>query len=340
MAEILIIKLGALGDVLRTTCILPGLKTKYPGAVIEWLTLPNAAELLVDNSWIDLVWVKDDHVLKKLQKKTYDLVISLDDDEWPSMVASSLSVRELFGAFFTNGEIGYTDSSARWFDMSLISRQGKMRADQLKKKNKESYPALLCNMLGIEMGRPNLVIAEADDRVARRFFDKNFSKGHQIVGLNTGAGPRWRFKKLSAVKTVELSNLLVEKLGVEVLLFGGPEEQERNKWIKKKARYQIFDAGGDRSILEFAALIGRCDALVTSDSLAMHIGYVLRVNVAAFFGPTSAAEIELFDNGIKIAPTMSCLCCYKTDCDYEQTCMDNIQVRSIYESVRMLLEGR
>jgi heptosyltransferase II len=51
--RILIIKLGALGDVLRTTCILPGLKQMHKTSHISWLTDPSAKCLLKSNGLID-----------------------------------------------------------------------------------------------------------------------------------------------------------------------------------------------------------------------------------------------------------------------------------------------
>ena len=40
--SVIIIKLDALGDVLRTTAILPAVKRKYPAAHITWITRRNA----------------------------------------------------------------------------------------------------------------------------------------------------------------------------------------------------------------------------------------------------------------------------------------------------------
>ena len=50
--KILIIKLGALGDVIRTTSILKGLKEKYPNCKIDWVTYKYCFELLqIHTSW-------------------------------------------------------------------------------------------------------------------------------------------------------------------------------------------------------------------------------------------------------------------------------------------------
>ena len=67
--------------------------------------------------------------------------------------------------------------------------------------------------------------------------------------------------------------------------------------------------------MEFATLINLCKILITSDSLAMHIGIALKKKVIVFFCPTSSSEIELYNRGSKIIPKTGCLCCYKEKCD-------------------------
>ena len=53
--RILIIKTGALGDVLRTTILLGGIKRAYPESHITWITAP-AAVPLVPGSLVDRIW--------------------------------------------------------------------------------------------------------------------------------------------------------------------------------------------------------------------------------------------------------------------------------------------
>jgi heptosyltransferase-2 len=68
-------------------------------------------------------------------------------------------------------------------------------------------------------------------------------------------------------------------------------------------------------LLDFAALIDLCDVLITSDSLAMHVGVARDVRTVAFFAPTSAAEIELYGLGEKVVSTSSDYCSYRPDAD-------------------------
>ena len=55
------IKLGALGDVIRTPCILPELRRQYPAAQITWVSLPNGCRMLSGHPQIDRLLPFDAH---------------------------------------------------------------------------------------------------------------------------------------------------------------------------------------------------------------------------------------------------------------------------------------
>jgi len=82
-----------------------------------------------------------------MQDKKYSLVISLDDDVEACEIASLVKSDELIGAYINGGERKYTESSAVWFDMGLISKFGKEKADKLKAKNKRTYQEIICDIL-------------------------------------------------------------------------------------------------------------------------------------------------------------------------------------------------
>ena len=67
--RILIIKLAAIGDVLRTTSILPPLENKYPQSEITWITKANAVPLLKDNPEVDRVFTVEDRLSGLLGKR-------------------------------------------------------------------------------------------------------------------------------------------------------------------------------------------------------------------------------------------------------------------------------
>ena len=315
--KILIIKLGAIGDVIRTTSILSGLREKHKSCEIDWVTKKEAFDVLKNNKLIDKNYILDNDINNKLKNNIYDLIICLDDDYEACELASSLNCN-IVGAYLKNNERVYTKDSSLWFDMGLISRFGKQKADELKAKNKMTYQEIIYKILKLNYKKqePILNLDGKELDFGKNFAIKdNIKKKDIVIGINTGAGGRWQDKKLSIKETKELIDKLNTRINAKLILFGGPEEKERNKEIKNSAKTKIIDAGCGNSLMEFASLVNLCNILVTSDSLALHIGTALKKKIVVFFGPTSSSEIELYSRGIKIIPKKGCLCCYKPKCD-------------------------
>src|SRR3989338_589486 len=265
--KILIIKLAAIGDVLRTTFILKGLKEKYPESSITWVTKKEASDILKNNQYINKI-IFINQALKELNKAKFDLIISLDDEDEACELATKINKEKLIGAYYENGKKTYTEDSSEWFDMGLISKYGKENADELKKLNKKTYQEIISNMLGIKPSEIILNLDKEELGFAERFAKKyNLKENDLIIGLNTGAGKRWQCKKLSIEKTAELADKLNKELNAKVILFGGPEEAERNQKIKNRIRTAIIDAGCNNTLRHFATLVNLCDVLVASDSL-------------------------------------------------------------------------
>lgn len=325
MTSILILKTGALGDVLRTTSILPGLHERYPDARVEWLTAPAARELVEGHPRVARthLWRADDAALEEeLRGRRWDRVLSLDDEEPLCRLASALDAGSLSGAYLRDdGERAYTDDVAPWFDMGLLSRRGKEEADRLKVANERSHPAIYADMFGVAMGRPELPVPEAAfEATELRLPDATRAARARWIGLNTGAGGRWTSKQLPEERTLELARRLHAASGGDVgfVVLGGPDEAERSARLVGALAGEglaVVDGGADNSLLEFAALVDRLDLLVTSDSLALHIGIARETPLVAFFAPTSAAEIELYGLGESVRSTAPDYCSYRPDAD-------------------------
>jgi len=325
--RILIVKLGAIGDVIRTTSILEGLR----GNEIDWLTSSAAKPVLLHNPFINKIFTWEE----RDQLRPYDLVISLEDDFEVCEFASLMFKKELKGAYVKDGKITYTPS--QWFDMSAISKFGLEKANELKKLNKKTFQEHMAELLGTKVGEYVFELTEEENKngglVVRDLVagdGKGRGKRKRIVGINTGAGGRWEMKALSVEKTIELVNRLQKDLGVMCLILGGEAEKERNEAVSMATG---APNAGVHSLRNFAAIINQCYVLVTSDSLAMHFGIALKKKIVAFFCPTSAAEIELYGLGAKVCPEMDCLTCYRKACDKEPNCMDKMEVEDLFSAV-------
>lgn len=324
--SILIVKTGALGDVLRTTAILPGLLQRHPRARVTWIVAPDAMELLEGRAGVREVLALDAErpggVVEALAGRRFELVVSLDEEAACCRIAGAVEAGRLVGAFLgPDGEPTYTVDARDWFDMSLISRLGKERADELKTENRRTHPELMAAMLGIAEGRPELELTAAAEALADRHWAEGGLAGAPlVVGLNTGSGSRWPSKQVDEARTVATAREIAEGSGEEVvfLVLGGPEEGARNERILEGLRMAGLGAasgGTENSLIEFAALVNRCDLVLTSDSYCLHVAVARRTPCVAFFAPTSAAEIELYGLGAKVASTAPDACSYRADAD-------------------------
>ena len=138
----LIIKLGATGDVVRTTSLLRVLKGE-----IHWLTSDMNAVMLAGIPEITrLVAWKDK---ERLRTERYGRVINLEDSQEVGVFLSSLRYDDIYGAHMDKrGNLTYTENASQWFDLSLISRFGKAKADELKYRNRQTYQELVFRGLG------------------------------------------------------------------------------------------------------------------------------------------------------------------------------------------------
>ena len=171
------------------------------------------------------------------------------------------------------------------------------------------------------------------------------SRGIRSSASTRGRG-RWPLKRWTEEGFLAVASALSQS-GVGVLLLGGPEEVERNRRLAdatKKANAKgapVVDTGCDNSLRQFASIVDLCDAVVSGDTLAMHVATALGKRVVAIFGPTSSVEIDLFGRGEKIvSEVMDCLVCYLSKCDLDPNCMNTIPAGRVEAAVRRCLAAR
>jgi heptosyltransferase II len=141
--SVLIIKLGATGDVVRTTPLLRRLD-----GPVSWITAENNLALLegIDREVRCVSWENR----KRVADVAYDLVINLEDDRETSWFLKELEFKQLFGAYLDGDDkLTYTSDSRDWFDLSLISAYGREEADRLKLLNRRTYQELIFEGLGL-----------------------------------------------------------------------------------------------------------------------------------------------------------------------------------------------
>ncbi len=329
--RVLIIKLDAMGDVLRSTALLPPLAAAHPRAAITWVTRKESVPLLERNPYVAEVLELGPDVLVHLQTRVFDRVINLDASKISAALATAAhSPRKDGFVLDERGVVQATNPAARqWLEAGLF--------DDIKRQGTATYQDRMAEILDLAGCEHRYVFELRDEERARanaHLRSIDLPEGGLVIGLNTGAGGRWPLKQWREDGYIELIDRLHDVEGVRFLLLGGPAEEARNERLKAGARTHLYDPGCKNTVRHFAGLLDRCDVVVTGDTLAMHLSLALRKRTVVLFGPTSAAEIELYGLGEKVVPDMGCLSCYKTSCDFVPNCMDLISVDMVERAVR------
>lgn len=324
--RLLIIKLDAMGDVLRTTSLLPTVSHAHPGASITWITRPESVPLLQHNPYLTDVIPYGPDALLCVGSRTFDRVINLDAGAISAGLATMAKAPRKDGFVLNDaGHVAATNDAAHtWLEMGLF--------DDLKRAGTRTYQQMMLAILGLPGSNHRYVFTLTPEEKARgRAYVTSLGVNPELplVGINTGAGGRWELKQWREAGFLKLIARVSREQQVQFLLLGGPSERERNARLRAASPVNVFDAGCDNPVRHFAAVTECCDVVVTGDTLAMHVALAVGTRTVVLFGPTSAAEIDLYGLGEKVIPDLTCLACYKSTCDFVPNCMDSISVASV-----------
>jgi len=325
--RILIIKLDAIGDVARTTCLVPALRRKYQPSHITWLVAPAAAELLRPNSQIDVVLPYGPEALERVRTERFDLVLSLDKTARACSIAMHARAPVKYGFGWSEYGTPYPLNEEAEYAFALgISDELKFR------QNQRTYQDVIFECVRLQYrGEPYAIeIPESARGYAEEFYGRQgLGAEDTLVGLNCGGGVAFANKMWDAKQCVEFIRLARARAGTRVAVFGAERERGTIERIRQAAGPSVIDTGLSNSLHQFSALLARCQVLVTADSLGMHLAIARGVPVVVLFGPTCAQEIELYGRGQKIVTPLACAPCYRPTCSQNPTCMDAISPESV-----------
>ena len=126
MKKILIIKLGALGDVVRTLPILPALKDKFPDSEVYWLTKENALEIFEENPYVKKVLTTKEKLAEK-----FDILYNFDIEEEALTFANEIKADKKYGFYSDSGYAAAFNFKAQYYLDTIFD-------DELKKSNKKT----------------------------------------------------------------------------------------------------------------------------------------------------------------------------------------------------------
>jgi heptosyltransferase-2 len=319
--RILIIKLGAIGDVIRTTPLISTYKKLYPDCKITtWLTLTPA---ILPSGQIDEILKFDYNSALYLQHAEFDIAINLDKEKEASALLLTVKAREKFGYVLK-------DNVSQPVNELAFHKYHTGLFDDVSKANTLNYCTEIYAMCGLEYnGEPYLL----DNHKDKGYTWPELDKSKKIIGLNTGCGDRWTTRLWPESYFSELASKLLAE-GFQVLLLGGEQEDARNKRIQAASGALYL---GFFPLSQFINLIEQCDLIVTQVTMGMHLTLGLGKKIVLMNNIFNPNEFDLFNKGEIVMPDKECQCFYRGSCKLGESCMKDLPVGKVHDAVHRVI---
>lgn len=318
--RILIIKLGAIGDVIRTTPLLRKIRKEYPNAKITWLTHTPS---ILPSTEIEEILKYDFMSVLYVQQTSFDILFNLDKDKDSCALSLTIKAEKKFGYTLKNG-VAYPANKLAYHKYSTGL------FDTVSKANTKSYVKEIFEVVGWEFQGEEYVF----DNHEAKGYQWNLNRTKKLIGLNTGCGDRWTTRLWPDNYWVDLIKLLQNK-GYEPILLGGEQEHQKNTYLSQETGAAYL---GYFSLPEFINLIYQMDIIVTQVTMAMHITVALQKKIVLMNNIFNPHEFELYGRGVIVAPLKPCECYFSGTCKYGASCMKDLSPTVILEEISKQLE--
>jgi heptosyltransferase-2 len=327
--NVLLVHLGALGAVVRSTSLLASIHRRFPGCRLVWVTDTPAHTLLKGHPLVDVVYSTSEADLLELSCWDFEVGLVVDKSRRAGGVLRRVKVDTIFGFEVdarTGAVLPATAAATELWEIGLSDR---------KKFFENSKPETQLVHEALELGtwtreEYNLPLTSDELKTARRRRDEWTRSFRQpVIGINTGASPTIPYKKW----TVEFQRELIQKLSYfkNIVLLGGPEDTLRNSQIAEGL--DVMQSPTTAGLRDGLVSVEACDIVLTGDSLGMHMAIARQKFVVAWFGPTCSHEIDLYDRGVKVLAQVDCGPCWKRVCDKPVMCYDRVEFAQLHSAL-------
>lgn len=322
MKKILIIRLGAIGDVIHTSNVYRSIKKAYPDSEIHYLTTIDKT-LIENDKALTKIWdikPKEFKVLskyyndyaKQLKNENFDIVINLQPSIKTRLLVLLAGIKKTYN-YHKNNKIhavkNYWQTAKRAF------------ADI------EELPDLEITL---------------SDKVCEKMSNIIKDCKRPFIILNCGhVFARRQGRTYPITKWIELGNKIQEKYDGTIFITGVKEDAEILKPLNTiKNSVSFVDK---LTLEENSALIKLSDLLISGDSGPLHIATALGTNVIGLFGSMPISRTGPYGfNHCTIVSKKSCVPCNRRKCRYldfpkelYSPCMCEISVNEILDKVNL-----
>ena len=329
--NILIVRLGALGDVVHAVPAAAALRKAFPEAGIDWLVDAKHRDIVDLVTAIDRTITLDSPtlagwttVLRALRRTSYDIAIDLQGLLKSAVLARGSGASRVVGFSIWH----LREKTARPF----YSDAHKAEGGHVIAKNLR-----LLRAVGVEDDEIRFPLADVASPALERL-RQAVPAGRPFALLNAGAA--WPNKRWPPERFGELASFLRDACGLTpVVLWGPGEERLADTVIAASSNTAI--AAPATGIADLVALARASALIVSGDTGPLHIATAVGTPTVSLFGPTDperngpyAAEDEV------VSRYGACGCQYDRRCHESSWCLGEVTAAEVCAAVRRRLATR
>jgi ADP-heptose:LPS heptosyltransferase len=342
--RILVIRLGALGDVARTLPAVSAVRAAYPGAHIAWMVDAAWAEILTGQPFVDEIIVLPRHELcaalaahslgrflrestrfaRALRRRRFELVL-----DFHSILRSGVLSR-LSGAPV---RVGYARPFGRELAWAFANRRARLAPGRISRFERN---AALVRFLGVECEaayRPLRIPPEALARAVAA------PAGAAPIAIHPGTSDATPYKRYTAHGYARVARALAADVGVPCIVTRGPSRDDPGfaRAIVDASEGAARLAPDTPTLADLAALFAACRLAIASDTGPLHVASLVGTPVVQLFGPTDPVENAPWDGSPSrsLRTGLACSPC-RRGCA-AATCMRSLSPDDVIYAARELL---
>jgi lipopolysaccharide heptosyltransferase I len=340
--HILIVRLGALGDVVHAIPVAAALRRAHPGARIDWLVSHKHREIL------DLVPVVDRRLpvndrggveggrslvamVRELRRSRYDVTLDLQGLVKSALIARSSGAPRILG--FAAPYL--REPLARFLYTDVHDPGGGGMYHSSETRHVVEINLGLLRLLGLTPAPPEFPIDDVESPVAR---DVARRADGPFVLLNPGAA--WPNKRWPPSRLAAVARAVRARHGVMSAVLWGPGERGLAEAVVAEAQGTAMLAP-QTSIADVVALARGALLVVSGDTGPTHIAAAVGTPVVGIYGPTRPERNGPWRPDDVVVRAASCDCHHLRQCRRGRMCLLDIEVEEVLGAVeRRLRAGR
>jgi lipopolysaccharide heptosyltransferase I len=346
--KILVLRLSAVGDVIRALPAVKALKAYHPFSSITWIVEESSKALLESQpeindvilfprkKWTDGmrsargVWETIGGIrrfISDLRQKKFDVVLDFHGTLKSGLIS-----------FFSGSpkRIGFDRKSSKEGN-SIFSNIKVNLPEERISRFKKNFALLKGMGLEVEAFNSELYIPTKDKEYVDSFFKSlPIPLKRPMIAIHPGTSVKTFYKRWMPDRYGQLADRLVHELQATVIFTWGPGEFEWVEGIRKEMKNPSILSPRTESLTELGEVLRRCDLYLGGDTGPMHIASMTKTPVVVIYGPTDPIVNEPLGVHKKVRKEVGCSPCRNRSCK-DLTCLRSITVDDIIKATKEIL---